>query len=99
MQSVYSFLEFTTEVEEEYPGGYIPTLDFQMKMNKRGHITYKFFKKEMSNKYCVMAKAALSDDTKLAVLSQEVVRRMLTTSEDDSQEVRDNILNDFNRML
>ena len=38
MQLVLSFLSFTTETEDKYDNGYIPTLDLQ---------TYKFFKKLM----------------------------------------------------
>ena len=53
----------------------------------------------MANKYCVMSRAAIADDTNPAVLSQEVVRRMLNTSEKVSQEVRNKILEEFCNML
>ena len=39
-QSVLSFLSFTTETEDEYDNGYIPTLDLQVKMLKWCIITY-----------------------------------------------------------
>ena len=53
----------------------------------------------MANKFCVMSRAAIADETKKAVLSQEVVRRMLNTSEEESQGVRNDILKDFCKML
>ena len=81
MQSVLSFLSFTTETEAEYANGYIPTLDLQVKMLKSGILVYKFFKKPMVNKLCVMVTAAFYKETKTAVLSQEIVRRMFNTSE------------------
>ena len=96
MQSILSFLSFTTEVEEEYPSGYIPTLDLQVKMLKDGRLTYQFYKKPMVNIHCVMEKAALAEQTKYAVLSQEIIRRMLNTSELEPQIVRDKILEEFN---
>ena len=46
-----------------------------------------------------MSRAAIAEDTKTAVLSQEVVRRMLNTSEKEPQEVRNKILEDFCDML
>ena len=53
MQSIYQFLSFTTETETEtdYPSGYVPTLDFQVRMEKGGSLIYKFYSKPMANKY------------------------------------------------
>ena len=47
MNSIYSFLNFTLEDEEEYEeeGGYIPTLDMACKMLPTGEVTYKYFEK------------------------------------------------------
>ena len=99
MQSVLSFLSFTTEVEDDYSDGYIPTLDLQVKMLPDGRIIYKFFKKPMANQHCVMAQAALPEQTKIAVLVQEIVRRNLNTSELEEQKVRDHIMTKFNKTM
>ena len=99
MQSILSFLTFTTEVEDEYPSGYIPTLDLQVKMLEDGRITYQFYKKPIANIHCAMEKAALSEQTKYAVLAQEIIRRIFNTSELENQEVRNTILEDFDRTM
>ena len=65
----------------------MPTLDFQVGMNSEGRLSYKFYKKPMSNKFCVMANAAISEDTKLAVLEEE------------SPQTRNKILDEFQEML
>ena len=51
MNSILDFLEFTTETEQDYKetGGWIPTLDFNIKMLDNGEIVYKFFRKTNSS--------------------------------------------------
>ena len=44
-------------------------------------MAYKFYESEVSSKYCIRYSAALSANSKTSSLAQEVVRRLLTTSE------------------
>ena len=99
MNSMLSYLSFTTEIEEEHDEGYMPTLDMGLKMEENYQITYRYYEKPMGNKFCVGRGSAMADSAKEAILSQEVLRRMLNTSEEESQTTRDNILKKFEERM
>ena len=94
LNSAFSFLTFTTELQSDYIDGYMPTLDLKAKLadNK---LNFQFFEKPTTSRYCVMEKSAMGDQSKISILTQEVNRRLANTSEDQPQHVRDRILNDF----
>ena len=77
----------------------MPTLDFEVKMREDGSITYRFYEKPMATPYCIMAEAAMSEESKKAILSQEVKRRMEHTEESEDMSVRIRILDDFNKKM
>ena len=78
---VLSDFEFTTELETDFPGGFIPTLDTRLKLCKDGSVSYSFYEKEVASRFCIMEGAALAENSKTSSLAQEVVRRMMTTQE------------------
>ena len=49
--------------------------------NRDRKVKYKFFEKTMASELVVMKNAAMADDAKQAILSQEVRRRMANTCE------------------
>ena len=87
MNSVYSFLKFTVETEEDFPqNNRLPSLDTQLWMEdvpgqKRQKINFSFFEKSMKTPFCIMKDSAMSERTKISILSQDLIRRMLNTSE------------------
>ena len=113
MNSVFKDIKFTVEAEEDFKTSRIPTLDFEMWLEKaeskerdtaeekdakeirKGKVIYSFYEKEMSSNFCIMENTAMSWNQKRASLSQEVIRRMLNTSELVSQTERDTILEKF----
>ena len=86
MNSVYPFLQFTVETEEDYDNFRLPTLDCALFMEdvenqKRQIVNFSFFEKSMKTPYCVMADSAMSEKSKISILSQDLIRRMLCCSE------------------
>ena len=79
MDDVYDFLGFTTEIGEDFEDHKLPTLDIKIWI-KDGLIEYEFYEKPMGANIVLHAKTALSEQTKLSSLTQEVVRRLLHTS-------------------
>ena len=53
----------------------------------------------MANERCLDQQSAISEQTKKAILSQEVVRRMMNMCEHEKQGVRDEILDKFDRRM
>ena len=99
INSCFNFLSFTAELQTDYSDNYMPTLDLKAKLTGENKMTYQFFEKPTTSKYCVMREAAMGEQSKIAILSQEVNRRLLNTCEEEPQEVRDQVLNNFNAKL
>ena len=65
------------------------------RQKQKGKILYSFYEKEMGTQFCILETSAMSYNSKRSSLAQEVVRRMLNTSEMVSQEERDTIVEKF----
>ena len=93
MDSIFNNLTF-----EMFEDGHLPTLDFECwKENDR--ILYSFYQKEVSKKTMIDRKSALGENTKVASLTQNLMRRMKNTSEDVDNSVRVDIVNAFSSQL
>ena len=62
-------------------------------------IKYLFYSKPTGSKFTILENSASAYQQKKASLSQEVVRRLLNTSEDTPQKERDDILDEFSTKL
>ena len=87
-------LKFTLELPEDFEGQWLPTLDTSLKL-ENGRMSYRFFEKSMSSKYCMMRSSAISWTSKMATLTQEVRRRCLNTDQGLDIETRNEILLKF----
>ena len=79
MNDVMTFLDFTTEIEDDFADRKLPTLDVKVWI-RDGIIEYEFYEKPMAANTVLHAKTALSEQTKFSSLTQEVVRRLVHTS-------------------
>ena len=73
---IFYFLKFTTESEQEFKSGYLPTLDFQTKVLESGLITYRHFDKEVASNLCIQRGTSLSKTTIFSSLRQDLCRRL-----------------------
>ena len=80
MNNIMPFLEFTMEIHEDFLEMKLPTLDVKIWVVDGNRIEFDFFEKPMNPKTVLHAKTAQSESTKFSSLSQEIVRRMLHTS-------------------
>ena len=79
MQEVLSFLRFTTEIGEEFEGGWLPTLDVSLKVDGRGQVMWKFYEKPTTSETTVQGRSAMGAKTKAQILANDLVRRLLNT--------------------
>ena len=98
MNSLYSNLHFTMETGEDFENGRLPTLDTQLWIED-GRIMYKYYEKPMAAKTVIHKQSALAENSKMASLSQEMVRRMKTTSERIPMKERVQVVDDFSIKL
>ena len=100
MNSVYPFLKFTVETEEDFNNLRIPTLDMEMFMEdvegqRRQKVNFSFYEKPMKTPFCVMKDSAMSEKSKISILSNDLIRRMLSCNETIPDTERIEIINKF----
>ena len=92
MNDVFPFLKFTIELGEDFPDGKLPSLDTKVWILNAWTILFEFFEKTMASNLIVEAGSALSQEVKLATLSEEVTRRLRNTSLEVNHSTRMEIL-------
>ena len=95
MKEVCHFLRMTMETELDFQERTLPTLDVQLWVSEGNVVQYNFFEKPMASNQCIHKDTALAEDTKMATLNGEVVRRMQNTSEELPTEARVKVLDRF----
>ena len=80
MNSICDWLNFTMESVDDF-GGMLPTLDLNIWVREDNLVVYVFYQKPMANSMVIQKRAAMPENMRVATLNQEVIRRMLNTSE------------------
>ena len=75
MNSINEDLKFTTEAPEDFPNKRLPTLDFVLWMID-GILYHSYYEKSMKTQFTVMQRSAMSEHQRMAILSNELVRRL-----------------------
>ena len=70
----------------------IPMLDMQVGINQIGMITRQFYCKPVATPFTILARSAHPWQTKRATLTQEGVRRLVNTSSNNCESVRNDIM-------
>ena len=99
MGGLMGFLKFTMETGEEFQDGWLPTLDTSLRVNERNLVLYKFYQKEVSSNTVIQRCSAMAENSKIQILSNDMVRRMLNTSENLRDEVRCSVVDSYAQML
>ena len=81
MNDVFSFLNLTIEIAEDFEDKKLPTLDLKVWMSLDNKILFEFYEKPMNTNMVLQRKSALSENIKMSSLTQEVIRRMLNCCE------------------
>ena len=97
-ESVHKELKFEMETCEDFESRTLPTLDYQCWMEE-GKLLYRFYMKKMAKKTLIMKSSALGENTKVAALTQDVVRLSKNTSELVDMETRSEIIDSFHDRL
>ena len=85
MNLVNPNLRFTTEAQEEFERRRSPTLDFVIWMVD-GILYHSYFEKEMKSQSTIMQRTAMSEQQKMSILSNELVRRLSNIHREEVEE-------------
>ena len=80
MNSICTWLKFTMETVDDFDGR-LPTLDLNIWIREDNLIVYIFYQKPMASSMVIQKRSAMPENMRVATLNQEVIRRMLNTSE------------------
>ena len=61
---------------EDFADGWLPTLDFKLRVNAQNQIEYSFYEKPMASNRCLQADTALNHNCLVRSLGNEVGRRL-----------------------
>ena len=95
MKGLTGCLQFTVESGSDFSDSWLPTLDMSLYIDNNNMILYRFYEKPTTSDVCLQADTALSQNTIVQSLVEDVKRRMLNTSELVGDSVRCKILDKF----
>ena len=99
MNSICDFLVLTMESGDDFPGGRLPTLDLNIWVGEDNITRYIFFEKPMASSMVIQRRSAMPENMRVSTLTQEVIRRMMNTSERLDQEERNDVIDTYARKL
>ena len=99
MNGIENYLGFTVESGEEFEGGWLPTLDMSVMVTNKNEIVYRQYEKEVSSKRTVQKTSAMGENTKVQILSQDMIRRLLNTSESLGAGAKEKVVDDYSQKL
>ena len=73
MNAINSDLRFTSESEEDFENGRLPTLSFQLWSEKQGN-RHSYFEKEMRSQVLTQQRSSQGEKSKMSILVNELVR-------------------------
>ena len=94
MNSVNHDLKFTLEHESQFSNGRLPTLASEIWSTKSG-IRHSYFEKSMRSQLLTMKRSSQSENSKLAILTNELNRRFLMMDEEIATEEKIEKINKF----
>ena len=80
MNDICGWLNLTMETEDMF-GGALPTLDLELWVREDNKVLYRYFEKSMIPDMVVHRRSAIPESNRRATLNQEMIRRMVNTSE------------------
>ena len=99
MMDLEDFLNFTMETCEDFPSGWLPTLDTDLKVNENNIIQYNFYEKPRSRNTCIHFRSAMEENAKMKILANDLTRRLLNMSEDLGMDERVKVIDDYSQKI
>ena len=99
LKNVEDYLDFTMEVGEDYTDNWLPTLDLSLLVNGSNQVLHRFFEKPTSSNITVQKRTAMGEDAKIQIVSNDLVRRLMNTSEELGKGAKVEVVDDYAQKL
>ena len=80
MNKICGWLVLTMETEDMF-GGVLPTLDLELWVDDNNKVLFSYYEKPMVPNMVIHKRSAIPESTRRATLNQELIRKMVNTSE------------------
>ena len=97
MQEILTFLTLTTEVGDEE--GWLPTLDLNLRMEGNNMVSWKYYEKPTTTNVTVQRRSALEENSKMQILSNDLVRRLASTDGRQGRKVTGAVIDQYAQKL
>ena len=94
MNSICGWLVLTMETEDMFKGK-LPTLDLEIWVDQENRFMYQYYEKPMIPNTVLHRRSAMPEGTRRATLNQELIRRMVNTSEQVPMDTRLEIIDKY----
>ena len=98
MNGICGCLSLTMETEDMF-GGWLPTLNLEIRILDNNKFMFFYFEKATIPNMVLHRRSAMPEATRRATLNQELIRRMVNTSEMVSNEKRVEIVDSYAEKL
>ena len=99
MVGVAEYLKFTYETGADYNDGWLPTLDTSLMVDPSNQVLYRYYEKPTTTNTTIRQATAMSENSKLQSLSQDLVRRLLNTKEELPSSYRAKVIDEYGMKL
>ena len=98
MRGVTSYLSYTYETGEDFPEGWLPTLD-TMRVGPDNVVQYKYYEKPTTINTTLLKNTAIGENSKIKCLSNDLTRRLLNTREELPSRFRAQVVDQYATQL
>ena len=98
MNAVNPDLRFTLEHEEDFPNNRLPTLAFEVWSDITG-LRHSYFEKSMRNQVLTQKRSSQSENSKFAILTNELTRRFQMMDKDISSQEKIEKIDHYTQQL
>ena len=99
VKGISDYLEFTFETVEDFGDKWLPTLDTSLRIGSNNTVEYKYFEKPTTTNTTVRKTSAMSENTKLQCLSNDLVRRLMNTRVELPTRYREEVIDGYGLKL
>ena len=99
MCSIYSNLNFTMEIHEDFENLRLPTLDFELFVHEGKEIRHSYYEKPMNTPYVIMERSAISEQSKISILANDLIRRLSNVGENIFDEEKYKVIDHYTEKL
>ena len=99
LNGVETFLKFTIETEEDFPDGWLPTLDTKLRVTGSNQVLHGFYEKPTNSNVTIQRRTAMGEDSKIQILSNDLIRRLKNSSEELGEGAKVEIVDNYTQKL